>query len=123
MEVTTKTVASFSVSSALVGVAIGYFAHAHLFEPMHVTLTASAFSGRLTENSAHLALLKRNNISCAKDTLESSIRVDLEQVAFYRNFAASDVRNVKAIDDASAFAREVLAIADQQSPEKSSSCR
>lgn len=123
MEFTTKTVASISVSSALVGVAIGYFTHAHIFEPMHVTLIAGAFSGRLMENSANFAQLKRNNISCLKGTLESRIRSDLEQVAFYRNYAASDARNVKAIDDATAFAREVLATANQKSPEPSSLCR
>ncbi len=119
-----KTVALLVVIAALFGMAVGYFAHKQMFWPMHVILTVGSFSGRILENSANLSQLKRNNVSCVEEGLESRIRSDLEQVEFYRNLAASgDPRNITSIDRASEAAREVLAMPKSKTIESMKSCR
>lgn len=112
MATLTRRTAGYLFVALAVGAACGYWLHAYLYQPIQVTLAVDAFTGRLMENTADLAQLKRGSTSCVMSELASRIRTDLDQVAFYRTYAAGDPRHVddhiKTIDGARELAVEVL---------------
>jgi hypothetical protein len=128
MTALTRTTASYLLLAVSAGMAGGYWLHAHLYQPIQVTLAVGAFTGRLMENTADLAQLKRGNTSCVMAELASRVRTDLDQVSFYRTYAAGDPRHVddhiKAIDGAKELAAEVLSsLGAAETPANKSTCR
>ena len=110
--VTFKTGSHLLIAVGL-GIAAGYYAHARVFQSKQPTLATAQFSTRLMEDSAALALLKRNDSICLKNNLTFRIRHSVEEAAFYRTLAANSSADLKAIDDAMNLAQEILATPDQ----------
>ena len=65
------------------------------------------------EHSAWLFALKRNNIDCAKKSLQSTIAIDLEKANFYRDYAINDPDILKRLEQAIKFSDEALNFQDQ----------
>ena len=98
------------VLAALLGGAIGFYAHIRLIQPIQITLAAGDYSTRLMENSANLAVIDRNDIACLNNILVSRLKGDLESATFYRTLAANSERNLKAVNDAISFAENLSLI-------------
>lgn len=119
--VTIKTISHFLIAVGL-GIAAGYYAHARIFQSQQGTLATAQFATRLMEDSAALALLKHDDTMCLKNNLAFRIRHGVEEAAFYRTLAANSSADLRAIDDATKLAQEILATPDQPLASNSKPC-
>jgi len=94
----------------------------YLFGPRRAAIDVDHFTAQLMEKSATLAVLKRNDIACAKKDLTGSISIDIEGADFYRNYASKDAETLKRLEKSINFAKEVLQTQDQGNAGESREC-
>lgn len=106
-----------------IGTVIGAYADRYyLFGPHRAALDVGQFTTQLMEKAATLAVLKRNDIACAKRDLTGSISIDIKGADFYRDYASKDAETLKNLEKSIIFAKEVLQTHDQDNSGEKQEC-